>query len=326
VPAVHLLVLVAACAPRPAHRAIVPGGDAAALARFEDAGGTEAGGGRGGAADAAGGTAGGADAAPFAPTPMDATLDAPATHAAAPDAAAPDAPAEDSADSAVAGGSAGIDLTAGLAHRWRFDEGMGSVAADSSGAGNLGTLMGGPAWVSPGAFPGSPFALSFDGTNAYVATMHDLAPVLGATASLACWIKTTHKGADNSFDAPGITGVEMNGGSDDIFWGFLDANGNLGLRPGGGSTVKSAAPINDNVWHHVVMIRDATSRRLQIFVDGKPSKAADGQEAGPKTSMFAAIGRISNSSKPYFKGQLDDVRIWNRVLSAAEVTALFASF
>jgi hypothetical protein len=78
------------------------------------------------------------------------------------------------------------------------------------------------------------------------------------------------------------------------------------------------------MWHHVVMTRDQTSGRLQIFVDGKLAKAGDGGQTGAKTTMFAAIGRITNSSRPYFKGAIDDVRIWNRVISPAEVTALFA--
>jgi hypothetical protein len=321
-----LLCQISACAPRAAHRAVVNADSGAAGEVGADAGSAGAGGAN--SVDGSAGVGGGEpDAAPDAPASLDLAADLPAPDLAADASPVPDGLAGSPVDLALElglDGPAGVDLSAGLVHHWKLDEGIANVTADSSGTGNSGTLMGGPTWVSPGAFPGSPFALSFDGTSAFVATVSDLAPVLGGTASLSCWIKTTQKGADNSFDAPGITGVEMGGGSNDIFWGFLDAGGNLGLRPGAGSTVKSAAPINDNLWHHVVMTRDATSRRLQIFIDGKLSKAADGQEAGPKSTMFAAIGRITNSSKPYFKGQLDDVRIWNRVISPVEVTALFA--
>jgi hypothetical protein len=116
----------------------------------------------------------------------------------------------------------------------------------------------------------------------------------------------------------------MGGGSNDIFWGFLDADGFIGLRPGSGRTVKSAAPVSDNMWHNVVMTRDKTSRQIQIFIDGKLAKSDDGMQMGDKSTAFSALGRITDSSKPYFKGQLDDVRIWNRMLSATEVAAIFA--
>jgi hypothetical protein len=319
------LVVALACAPRPAKRSIGPVEDDAAVEG--GAGGSGEAGGGGGAMDApAGGEGGGAS--------PDAAVDLPvAVPDGAPELVLPgDAAVDQAREAATAAGGdgarpdlvAGVDLSAGLVHHWKFDEGMTNLTADSSGRGNTGTLMGGPTWVSPGAFVGSPFALSFDGTDAYVALANDLAPVLGGTASLSCWLKTTQTGATNSFDSPGITGVEMGGGSNDIFWGWLDAAGNIGLRPGSGTTVKSAAPVNDNMWHQVVMTRDKATGRLQIYVDGKLAKAGDGGQVGDRTTPFAAIGRITGSTKPYFRGQIDDVRVWDRVISAAEVSALFA--
>jgi MSHA biogenesis protein MshQ len=263
------------------------------------------------------------DAADDSPAPPDLPADS-----SGPDGSA-DLPRDTAADARDGAGPdlpPGIDLTMGLVGHWKFDEGMTTMTADSSGRANTGTLSGGglPDWTPGGApIPANPFSLTFDGVDDYVALKDNLAPVLGGTASLSCWIKTTQTGANNSFDAPGVTGVEQGGGSDDIFWGFIDAGGNIGLRPGSGRTVKSAAPINDNQWHHIVMTRDETSGHIQIFVDGKLAKADDGMQTGKKSTAFAALGRITNSSKPYFKGQLDDVRIWDRVLSPAEVTALF---
>ena len=320
------LLLGISCAPRPAHRELEPmlldGGDEGGAGGSTDTGGHPA-----DAAPATGGSggAGPPDAAADAASP-----DLPADTT-SPDLAAPDLPhdtlAADARDGAGPDLPPGIDLAMGLVYHWKFDEGMGLMTADSSGRANTGMLSGGglPDWTAGGAplIPGNPFSLTFDGVDDYVAVNNNLAPVLGGTASLSCWIKTTQTGANNSFDAPGITGVEQGGGSDDIFWGFIDASGAIGLRPGSGRTVKSTGPINDNMWHHIVMTRDETSGRIQIFVDGKLAKGDDGMQTGKKNTAFSALGRITNSSKPYFKGQLDDVRIWDRVLSAAEVTALY---
>jgi hypothetical protein len=313
-------MLALACAPRPVHRELDPGPG--------DAGDESGAAGMTGELDGAMGTGGSGG------EPLDAAVDA---------SLAPDLAADSPPD--LAGGSdlppdlllpdshdggldlpPGVDLSLGLVHHWKFDEGVGLTTADSA-KGNTGTRSGGglPDWTAGGApIPGNQFSLTFDGVDDFVALKDNLAPVLGGTATLSCWIKTTQTGANNSFDAPGITGVEQGGGSNDIFWGFLDASGAIGLRPGSGRTVKSAGAVNDNMWHNVVMSRDKTSGRIQIFVDGKLAKADDGMQTGDKSTMFSALGRISDSSKPYYKGQLDDVRIWDRVLSPAEVAAIFA--
>jgi hypothetical protein len=310
-----------------------PGDDGSAEAGSGGSGPT---GGVGGAGPdaAAAGSGGGGSGGTGGSVPLDAAGDPPL----AIDLAAPDGPALDSAepprdlappDGRDVGGPdlpPGVDLTMGLVHHWKFDEGMGMLTADSSGKGNTGTLSGNglPTWV-PGVptVAGNTFALSFDGVDDFVQVRDPLAPILGGTASLSCWFKTTQAGANNSFDAPGITGVEQSGGANDIFWGFLDANGFLGFRPGSGTTVKSAAAVNNGAWHHVVMTRDKVSGHIQIFIDGKLDKAAD-TLTGDKSTAFNALGRITDSSRPYFKGQLDDLRVWDRVISAAEVSALFA--
>lgn len=325
-----LLGLGSACAPRPVHRSVelADGGDE---------------GGAGGTTSAATGGTGGQDASTGSggmggSLPSDALVDAPvpvASDAAAdagPDLARDVGSADlsaplDARDSGGADLPTGVDLTAGLVHHWKFDEGTGLMAADATARANTGTLSGGglPDWTPGGApLPGNVSSLTFDGVDDYVALKDGLAPVLGGTASLSCWIKTTQTGDDNSYDAPGITGVEQGGGSNDIFWGFLDDAGAIGIRPGSGRAVKSAAPVNDNMWHHVVMTRDKVSGRIEIYVDGKLARADDGMQTGDKSTAFSALGRITDSAKPYFKGQLDDVRIWNRVLSAGEAAALFA--
>jgi hypothetical protein len=318
------LVLALACAPRPAHRELPPG--LADASDEDDAGGTGGEERDDGAAAGGSGNAGELlDAAPDeSPPEPDVALDL----AGPSDVGVPDLPHDLPPPDRDSGADlpAGVDLTAGLIHHWKLDEGMGMTAVDTV-KGNNGTRSGGglPAWTPGGApIPGNQFSLTFDGVDDYLALKENLAPELGVTATLSCWIKTTQKGADNSWDAPGITGVEQSGGSDDIFWGFLDASGNIGLRPGSGRTVKSAAPVNDNMWHNIVMTRDKTSGRIEMFVDGKLAKADDGMQTDEKKTPFSSLARITNSSKPYFKGQLDDIRVWDRVLSPAEVAAVFA--
>ncbi|MDB5292692.1 MAG: coagulation factor 5/8 type domain protein, partial [Phycisphaerales bacterium] len=230
--------------------------------------------------------------------------------------------------------SIGTQLPVDLYH---FDEGSGTSTIDSVGNNN-GTLVGSPlpAWVTPGRVGSA--NLSFSGNNANysnglsaVNVQNNLAPILGSTSSLTAWIKTTEVGLSDgsTWQDPAITGVEQNGGGNDIRWGFLDTTGHIGIAPGDGATARSANPINDGQWHHVAFTRDAVTGIIKVYVDGVLSATATG-DTGNKTSQFFTIGAntnvasdgITRNGAVYFNGQLDDVRIYNQVLDPAEISAL----
>ncbi|KPL22057.1 MAG: hypothetical protein AMJ75_08800, partial [Phycisphaerae bacterium SM1_79] len=76
--------------------------------------------------------------------------------------------------------------SADLIGHWKFDDGSGNTAADSSGYGNDGTVCGTPTWQpSEGYIDG---ALEFDGINDYVTTDFALDPSRGAFSAFA-WIR-----------------------------------------------------------------------------------------------------------------------------------------
>jgi hypothetical protein len=216
---------------------------------------------------------------------------------------------------------------------YQFDEGTGNFAADSAGM-NTGVLVGAtkPAWVSGRIGSG---ALSFNGNGAYNQTNQSAVQVssnfiapLGTTSTLAAWVKTTQTGSNNHSQAPAITGVDQLGTTSDINWGTLNASGQIGVYVGDSGGLYSASPINDGQWHHVAMTRDAATGQVQLYIDGilNGSSALD---AGTKAAQFYLIGALTNRTNAgyvtganYFNGQLDEVRVYNRVLSATEILAL----
>jgi Concanavalin A-like lectin/glucanases superfamily len=218
---------------------------------------------------------------------------------------------------------------------YHFDEGVGTTAADSIGT-NTGTLVGGtqPAWVAGRLGAG---ALSFSGTGAYnqsnqsaVQVASNLATTLGSTSTLDVWVKTTQVGSNTHSQAPAITGVDQTSSANDIDWGTLNASGQIGIFVGDAGTnngggIYSINPINDGLWHNIAMTRDAVTGIVQLYVDGVLN-GAGGFDTGSKSSPFALIGALSviNSSNvltgaTYFNGQLDEVRIYNRVLAPTEI-------
>ncbi len=211
-----------------------------------------------------------------------------------------------------------------LAGRWKFDETSGTTVVDSSTGGNNGTLTNGPILVkdTPGGASNLRSLQFNSGRSQYVAMASSLAGTLGGTATLAAWIKTSMTGNNTMTSAPGITGTDHVGDANDIFWGWIDASGYIGVQAGTGSAAKSSAAINDNTWHHITMTRDSTSGQVIMYVDGVQANSAT-SDTGTKSTAFSSIGRIENSANPYFNGFIDDVRMYSRVLTAPEVSSLY---
>jgi fibronectin type 3 domain-containing protein len=214
---------------------------------------------------------------------------------------------------------------------YHFDDSNGTIAADSTGI-NTGVLVGAnkPVWVAGRVGTG---ALSFSGNGAYNQTQQsavqvssNLVPTLGTTSTLTAWVKTTQTGSNTHSQAPAITGVDQAGTSSDINWGTLNATGRIGIFVGDTGGIYSTNPINDGQWHNVAMTRDATTGIVQLYVDGV-FNASGTFDVGTKAAQFYLIGALTDRNSSgyvtganYFNGQLDEVRIYNHAISAAEIS------
>jgi hypothetical protein len=211
-----------------------------------------------------------------------------------------------------------------LVGQWLFDEPAGDTSVrDGSFGANHATLNGGAQRIvgTTGAQAGN--AVGFDGTNDYIGASQNLAGILGGTATLVTWVRTGALGNNTQWLAPGITGVEEAGFANDVFWGWVDASGRIGVQAGDVAGAKSANPINDNQWHHVAFTRNASTGRVEVYVDGVLSGAAT-SALGIMTTPFTSIGRIEDTAgtHTYFNGQLDELHVFDRVLSQGEIQSL----
>lgn len=209
----------------------------------------------------------------------------------------------------------------------RMDETVWSGAIDevqdSTGNGNDGVAAGGATTtaISDGYICR---AGEFDGVDDYIEMGAGALDALRGTASLSFWIKTTQTGNNTGWQAPGIAGVEEAGGSDDIFWGWLDASGRIGLSVANDFSTKSTIAINDDVFHHIVLTRDSAAGNYQIYIDGALNNSGS-LPGGTIGNVFSSIGRIEDTggSEEYFQGTLDELKIFSSVISSADVTTLF---
>lgn len=210
-----------------------------------------------------------------------------------------------------------------LIAEWHFDEPSwdGSLNEVIDNRGNInGFSVNGANTINSGQVCG---AASFDGTDDYL-TMADIDTPLSSTASLSFWIKTSQSGHNTMWTAPGITGVEQAGGGNDIFWGWLDLNGRIGITTANGNKAQSTAPINNNTWQHIVLTRNSTSGRIEVYVNGTLNSSVIGTQ-GDITTAFNSIGRIEDTggTPRYLSGQLDEMLIFASVINADQVTSIY---
>jgi hypothetical protein len=210
----------------------------------------------------------------------------------------------------AAGGELSFDP--GLIAHWKLDDGSGTTAADSVG-GHDGTLAGDPNWVA-GAFEG---ALDFDGNGDYVDVGHVLAG--GAQQiSVTAWIFKRDSGDDRVIcKSSGTTIV------DHIFsLGVADTTirVRLGTTDNGGTDNYDGGLISLNAWVHLAFTYDGAMLRIYKNGTETASYAVTGDMIA--STLAVAIGNVNATDDSYWNGLLDDVRIYDRVMTAGEVVAL----
>jgi hypothetical protein len=215
------------------------------------------------------------------------------------------------------GADAGADALVG---HWKLDEGAGSIAADASGNGYTANLLNQPGWTD-GVFGK---AVSLDGINDHLRAPH-AAALNSYPLTVSVWVKTAATGLHGIVNkyAPGsFNGYQVFTDNGDLCaWYFRNAANHV--WDGSGCTLRTPGYADDE-WHHVVFVVDASGGRL--YVDGveRASQAWTGVPGAPSTTRKVGFGWYPQVTQPYLPGTIDDVRIYARALSAAEVSALYS--
>ena len=146
--------------------------------------------------------------------------------------------------------------------------------------------------------------------------------IIGRSFTLSFWFKTNQSGTSSVFDAPGITGIEDFRGRDDIFVGWLDENGLIGIRGGDDAAIKSSVPVNDNSWVHITFTREEDSGNINLYLNGELSGSGTSKD-GFLSTPFSQFGMIDNNNAEgiYFDGQIDEIRMKSFVDSREKVEA-----
>lgn len=210
----------------------------------------------------------------------------------------------------------------GLKGYWSFNapDMVSTTAYDRSGAGNTGTLTNGPA-ITEGRLGQ---ALSFDGSNDYVSVAHDSA-LNAYPLTVSAWFKTSTtggiRGIVNKFLSSSNNGWNIFFDNSDNLcaWYFKDASNYV--YAGGGCTL-NVTGLKDNQWHLVTFVVDSSGGTLYVDGVSRATRSWTGTAGAVSTSQEMRIGHYPSSSD-YFNGKIDEVRIYNRALTAAEIKGLY---
>ncbi len=206
-------------------------------------------------------------------------------------------------------GNASSDLVI----HWALDEGSGNVAHDLSGNGNDGTLNGEPKW----AIGKTGGALQCDGTDDYV----EVPRVVQDDFTLMAWIKTDTPGlslGSQGYQGSGLIWSDISGVANDFILAVLGTKlsffcGNPDL------SVNSDRDVVTGEWVHVTATRSAQKGKISIYINGEHEKTLDHANNGPLDALdtIAVGGNVLDSR--YYTGLIDEVRIFDHVLSGIEV-------
>jgi hypothetical protein len=212
-------------------------------------------------------------------------------------------------------------LALGLEAYWKLDEATGRMVKDAA-KGNNGTAVDDAAWM-----PGGPTLLgrtnasciSLDGDGDYINFTVASLPAIDAAKTISLWLKTTDTTA-TMHNALALVNPTMKNGS------ATGQGVQLGVYAGKvamwqyslDAPILAAPEAILNAWVHVAYTYDGTRHRL--FRNGlEVGTTLVAAQKGPVTS--ARVG-VYDQLFEFYKGQVDEVRVWSRVLTDAEIAGL----
>jgi hypothetical protein len=213
-----------------------------------------------------------------------------------------------------------VDLGAPLLLNLPLDEGQGTAARDTSGRSLNGVLNGGASWGA--GRQANRQALALDGASGYLALpVGVLAGVGDVTLAGWVWWDGVGKGNARVFDF---------GSSDITYLALLVSSNTLRVSVTntsyfGEQTVSTGALAQGRWVHLAVTLKDRT---CTLYVDGAAAAAITTMDLAPYqlgSTRQNWLGRAQYGQDPFFKGRLQDFRIYGGALDAAAVLALARS-
>lgn len=219
--------------------------------------------------------------------------------------------------------SSSLGVENGLRGYWTFNEGTGSSTADITGNGLTGVITG-ATWSTDVPFVSNPYSLSFV-NNGDVVKVQDNALLNNSSFSISIWVKLSAINTTRFLIGKdtGLNGYGIYFQSNNVIACFV-ANGSQFFDTKTG--IGEGQLTDMTSWHHIVFT--FTSGSQKIYLDGVESGLSQGgAEVLTPTYNNRELwigGSEQSPSSGFFTGKIDEVRIYNRVLTQPEVSLLYS--
>ncbi|HEY4414803.1 MAG TPA: LamG-like jellyroll fold domain-containing protein [Verrucomicrobiae bacterium] len=207
---------------------------------------------------------------------------------------------------------------------WPLNETAGPVAYDLV-SGNNGTY-GGSFLLTTGGAIGAGFGtphriVLYNGATGYT----QIPRVIGDTDfSIMFWVRTgATGGTPNWYNGEGLVDGEVSGTQNDF--GVALVGSKIGFGVGNpDTTLTSIKLINNNLWHQVIVTRNAGSGLMSIFIDGAFDSSTTGPAGARTAPPSLRIGSIQTGNN-FFSGSVSDVAMFAQALTANQVATLYSA-
>ncbi len=208
-------------------------------------------------------------------------------------------------------------VTNGLVAYWSFDDNL----LDSVNAFH-GTARGTQPIPFVDGKTGFGKAIKLDGTDQFVEITggnEDDLEFPGGSMSIAGWFKV------DAFDTDWQALISK--GENSNYRVARSSSTDSISYAGGATDTPAGTPVNDGAWHQFVAVTDATATDFgtALYIDGVLDSTVPDIPVLASNSQHLMIGENPDARGREWEGEIDDIGIWNRVLTADEVATLFAS-
>lgn len=218
----------------------------------------------------------------------------------------------------------------GLVGYWAMNEATGTVAMDSSGNGNSGTISG-ATWGTGKRGQ----SLNFDGSDDYMSISDANALDLSTQGTLSIWAKSDRSmpSDDTNYYYRNFISKSYGGSTATVVYSFHWHGTNtlselrMCISTGAALTCQTynVGSLTIGAWYNFVVTWDTTANSLIFYVNGSNVSSLTNTNPAQNSATPLYVGgcTFGCASNQNWDGQLDDARVYNRALSATEIANLY---